>query len=207
MKQNWKNILFSKYSLLAFSVILFSLSLAFSKLYTNRSSVVREVKIAEKYITRHEKDFQTFLKDTSLIRELILKKQTARDFKRLTDKKYGIFIYTANDLGNVYMRFWSDQLAVPPPELFAKEDGEGFQHLSNGYYVTVKHTFSLNSIGEKIIAVALIPIRSEYFIETDYLPTEFAHSETAEKKSNNYQRSQWIWSERTGRAASFLLNR
>ena len=174
MKLYWKNILFSKYSLLLLSIVLFTLSFAFNKLYTNKSSVSREVKLAENFIAGKGKDFTDFLKDTSLISQLIQKKESLRDFKKLVNRDYGIFIYTANDLGNVYMKFWSDQLAVPPPELFGLEDGYSFHHLANGYYVTSKHTFSISAIPDKVIAVALIPIRSDYFIETDYLPRAFA---------------------------------
>lgn len=182
MKPYWKNILLSKYSLLLLSIVLFSVSFLFNKLYTNKSSVTREVKLAENYIAAQEKSFSNFLKDTSLVRELVQGKESLGDFNRLVNRRYGTFIYTANDFGNVYMKFWSDQVAVPPPEIFGAEDGEYFHHLDNGVYVSVKSTFSVQGVTDKVIAVALIPIRSDYFIETDYLPKEFAYSETAEKR-------------------------
>src|SRR5262245_36352473 len=122
---------FSKYGLLLLSIVLFLFSFLFSRLHTQKSSITRDIKLAEKYIVRQEKDFARLLYDTSLLRRLATQKETLPEFDHLAEKPYGTFIYTASDLGSVYMKFWSDQLAVPPPELFAAEDGDYFHHLSN----------------------------------------------------------------------------
>ncbi|HEX5653219.1 MAG TPA: histidine kinase dimerization/phospho-acceptor domain-containing protein, partial [Chitinophagaceae bacterium] len=182
MKPHWKNILFSKYGLLLAGIALFTFSLVFNKLYTNRTSVARELRLAENYIAHHQQDFNRLLKDSTLMRRLVQRKESLPEFESLANRKYGIFVYTADELGKVYMQFWSDQVAVPPPELFAMEDGESFHKLANGYYVAVKKTMTLQDLADNVITIALIPIRSEYFIETDYLPLEFFFSETAEKR-------------------------
>ena len=118
MNSSWKNILLSKYSLLLLSVVLFITSFLVSRLYTNRSSIVREVKEAENYVIAQEKQFARFTEDTVLIRQLVQRKESFSDFRELARRSYGTFVYTANDFGNVYMKFWSDQLAVPPPRNF-----------------------------------------------------------------------------------------
>ena len=182
MNSSWKNILLSKYSLLLLSVVLFITSFLVSRLYTNRSSIVREVKEAENYVIAQEKQFARFTEDTVLIRQLVQRKESFSDFRELARRSYGTFVYTANDFGNVYMKFWSDQLAVPPPEIFADEDGDSFHELANGFYVASKKTMTVPGVSDKVIVIALIPIRTQYFIETDYLPNEFVYSETAEKR-------------------------
>ncbi len=182
MNSSWKKILLSKYSLLLLSVVLFVASFLFSRMYTNRSSIVREVKAAEKYIASQEKQFERFTEDTALIRQLVYRKESLTEFKELARRSYGTFVYTANDFGNVYMKFWSDQLAVPPPEIFAAEDGDYFDTLANGQYVMVKKTITVPGVTDKVIVIALIPVRAQYFIETDYLPSQFSYSETAEKR-------------------------
>jgi signal transduction histidine kinase len=182
VKPRLRHILFSKYSLLFLATVLFTLSFIFTKLYTNRSSVTREVRLLEQYINRHEDNFNHFLTDTSLIRKLIEKRESLDDFNHLAAKPYGIFLYRANDFGGVNMTFWNDQLAVPPTEVFAAEDGEYFHELSNGSYITVKKTISINGVSDKILAFAMIPVWSEFFIETDYLPRKFAYSSTAAKR-------------------------
>jgi two-component system, NtrC family, nitrogen regulation sensor histidine kinase NtrY len=182
VKPRLRHILFGKFSFLVIAALLFGLSFIFSKLYTARSSVTQETRLLEKYLHNQEKEFDKFIADTSTVRKLLQKKETLREFNRLASKRFGIFLYAANDIGGVYMKFWSDQLALPPQEIFAAEDGQYFHHLSNGYYVTIKRTLTVNAINEKILAIAMIPIRSEFFIRTDYLPHEFAHSKTAEKR-------------------------
>ncbi len=182
MKRFLQNILLRKYSLLALAIVLFILSFVFNKLYTNRSSVAKEGRLAEKYITGRQQDFSSFLQDTLLIRKLVEKKESLQEFNRVSTKRYGIFLYRGDDLGNVWMSFWSDQLVLPPPDIHAREDGEYFLRLLNGYYVVVKQTLSLNGIAEKILSYAMIPVRSSFFIETEYLPQEFFFSGSAEKR-------------------------
>jgi two-component system, NtrC family, nitrogen regulation sensor histidine kinase NtrY len=182
VKPRLRYILFSKYSLLFLAAILFSLSFIFNKLYTNRSSVTREVRLLEQYLDRHEDNFNRFLKDTSLIRKLVEKRESLDEFNHLATRPYGIFLYRANEFGGVNLTFWSDQLAVPPTEIFAAEDGEYFHELSNGSYVTVKRTIAVSGVSDKILAFAMIPVWSEFFIETDYLPKTFAYSNTAAKR-------------------------
>ncbi len=182
MRPSFRNILFSKYSLLFIAVALFALSFIFNKLYTNRSSTAREARLCKNYIIGKEKDFDSFLKDTAILKKLVGEKETLPQFNRVADKSYSIFLYSANDFGNVFMKFWNNQQAEPSHEIFAAADGEYFQELPNGQYVAVKKTMSLKGISNKIIAIALIPVRSDFFIETEYLPKEFAYSKEAEKR-------------------------
>ncbi len=182
MKPRLRHILVSKYSLLFFATLLFALSFIFNKLYTQRSSVTREVRLLEKYIAEQQNSFGDFAADSALIHKLIEEKESLDEFNHLKAKPYITFLYTANDVGGVSMKFWSDKLAVPPIDKFAVEDGEYFEHLRNGYYVILKKTLSVSGLPEKVLAFAMIPVRSEFFIETDYLPRKFVHSSTAEKR-------------------------
>ena len=78
MKPPLKKILSSKYSLLLLASVLFILSFVFNKLYSDRSSVTREVRVAEKYIHRQQNDFNEFLKDTALINRLLVNQESLR---------------------------------------------------------------------------------------------------------------------------------
>ena len=182
MKQIFRNIFFRKYSLLLLSILFFTLSFAFNKLYTNRSSIAREVRLAESYISSHQNNFDYFLKDTSLIRKLIEKKEPLSGFNHIASKEYGVFLYLVNDYGNVSMQFWSDHLVLPPAQIHAMADGEHFFHLANGYYLITKQTISINAINHPVLAYAVLPIRSEFFIQTEYLPQQFSYSESADKR-------------------------
>ena len=182
MKPLFKNIFLSKYTLLIVSAILFTFSFFFNKLYSNRSSVAQEVRLAEKYLNRQQDDFNSFLKDTFLINHLLNGTEKLNSFSHLSAKQYGIFLYTVNVFGTVDMKFWSDQLIVPPSGMLSVNDGEYFLHLSNGWYYTIKKTIAENNETGKVLSFAMIPVRSEFFIETDYLPKQFSYSSTADKR-------------------------
>lgn len=155
-------------------------SFFFNKIYSNRSSVTQEVKKAESYLHHHQKDFNSVLADTGLINRLLGRTSSLQEFTSLTTKPYGIFLYSSDDFGNTRMLFWNDQLAVPPDELLASEDGEYFDKLSNGWYFISKK--ALQAKQGRTLAFALIPVRSEFFIETDYLPEHFSFGRTADKR-------------------------
>lgn len=180
MKPLIKNIFSGKYSLLILATFLLAFSYFFNKIYSNRSSVTQEVKKAENYLHHLQKDFNSVLADTGLINRLLGRTSSLQEFTSLTTKPYGIFLYSADDFGNTRMLFWNDQLAVPPDELLASEDGEYFDKLSNGWYFISKKT--LQTKQGQTLAFALIPVRSEFFIETDYLPEHFYFGRSADKR-------------------------
>ena len=180
MKPLLRNNLIWKFSLLLAAALLFVLSFVFNTLYTNRSSVAEEVKNAEDYLHQKQKDFNAFMADTSLIGRLVDNTESTSEFNKITDKQYGIFLYKLNNSGTLSMSFWSNQLVLPPPETFWLGDIEEFMHLANGYYLVLKRTQNVSS--NTIVAYALIPVRSEFFLETEYLPQKFVYSNTADNR-------------------------
>ncbi|MGB3155347.1 MAG: HAMP domain-containing sensor histidine kinase [Chitinophagaceae bacterium] len=176
-----KNIFFRKYSLLFGAALLFTLSLVFNKLYSNRSSVAQEVKLAEKYIHHQYNDFGAFTRDTVLINRLLAQAETINEFNHLAAKKYTIFLYSEDLFGNSDMRFWSDHLVVPPADILTATDGEFFLKELNGWYYVIKKIVPGRQ-ERKLIAVAMVPVRSEFFITTDYLPQRFFYSNSADKR-------------------------
>lgn len=97
------------------SALLFLFSFAFNKLYSNRTSVIREVKQAEHYIKKQQTDFNLFLKDTSFIYRLLNHQETKSEFEDVVSKKYGLFLYKINEFGDEEMKCWSNQLVLPQP--------------------------------------------------------------------------------------------
>ncbi len=180
MKPLLRNNLIWKFSLLLAAAVLFVLSFVFNTLYTNRSSVAEEVKNAEDYLSQKQKDFNAFMADTSLISRLVENTESTSEFNKITDKSYGIFLYKLNNSGTLSMNFWSNQLVLPPSETFWMGDIEELMHLSNGYYLVLKRTLNIST--HTIVAYALIPVRSEFFLETEYLPQRFAYSNTADNR-------------------------
>ena len=182
MKPLSKNILLTKYGLLLLAVLLFFLSFVFNKLYTNSSSIAQEVKLAEKYITHQQDDFTSFCQDTSYINQLLAQGETLHEFNQLAAKKYGIFLYSIDEFGNAEMRFWNDQLVVPPAAMLTAADGEYFSKEPNGWYYIIKRTLPGGKRAGQLLSFAMVPVRSEFFITTDYLPQHFFYSNTADKR-------------------------
>ncbi|MGZ8523232.1 MAG: sensor histidine kinase [Chitinophagaceae bacterium] len=180
MKPLIRNNLIWKFSLLLGAAFLFVLSFVFNTLYTNRSSVAEEVRHAEEYLHQKQKDFNAFMADTSLIGRLVENKESAGEFRRITDKPYGIFIYKVNPSGTLTMNFWSNQLVLPPSDTYWQSELEEFMHLPNGYYLVIKRTLDISY--NTVVVYALIPVRSDFFLETEYLPQQFVYSSTADNR-------------------------
>ncbi|MGZ5218728.1 MAG: sensor histidine kinase [Chitinophagaceae bacterium] len=180
MKPLIRNNLIWKFSLLLGAAFLFVLSFVFNTLYTNRSSVAEEVRHAEEYLHQKQKDFNAFMADTSLIGRLVENKESPGEFRRITDKPYGIFIYKVNPSGTLTMNFWSNQLVLPPSDTYWQGDLEELMHLPNGYYLVIKRTLDISY--NTVVVYALIPVRSDFFLETEYLPQQFVYSTTADNR-------------------------
>ncbi len=178
MKFFLRNSLIWKLSLILLAAVLFTLSFVFNKLYTNRTSINSEVKIAEEYIHDQQRDFNRFLKDTTLLNKLINSTESISEFERITEKKYGIFLYRVGDNGLLSMAFWSKQLIVPPAETFAAGTLDEFRKLSNGFYLIIERLIRIQD--RPVVAYAMVPVRSAFFLETDYLPEQFVYSKTAD---------------------------
>ncbi len=137
----------------------------------------------ESNIQQQEKDFDAFLTDTVLLRRLVDQRYSETDLKKLTeDKSYCIFLYNNDDYGNIDLRFWNNQLALPRNDLLLSKESNKLVRLRNGQYEFIRRLISLGG-NTKLIAVALLPVRREYFIEIKNLnlKKEFIKYPQAEK--------------------------
>lgn len=181
-KSAFSRFALSRYGILALSLLLFIFSFFFDKLYNNQVSVSREKRLAERYIQEQQKDFEKFVNDTASINWLLSNDESLKDLTKLSKKRYSIFLYRTDRFGNSELRFWSGQTATPEDELLNRDDGEYFSKISNGWYCTVKKTLQRNNNGDGIIALAMIPVQSDFFIESDNLPVHFFFSRSADKR-------------------------
>lgn len=176
-KHNW----ISKYSVLLLAILLFALSFVFNTLYTNRAAVTHEAERAEAYLKKQRKSFEEIVRDTALTGRLAARNESLEDFSKVYKQHFGLFIYTrTDDFSLPEMKFWSQQFAAPPDDLLLAADGEYFKKLSNGWYTILKHTVAAGQ--ERISVLAVVPVLSEFFITTDYLPEKFAFSQSADKR-------------------------
>lgn len=180
MKPLVKNRLHLELYLLGAAVILIILSFVFNKLYTDRSAVSDEADKAEAYIQHQQRDFNSFLTDTALISRLASNTSSLEEFTTVTKKTYGIFLYGVSNDGILSIRFWGNQSILPPAETYAAGDMEDFMLLSNGYYLIVKRSVRLKS--GTVVAYAMIPVKLQYFMDTQTLPEQFVFSKDAQNR-------------------------
>ncbi|MBI1343289.1 MAG: HAMP domain-containing protein [Terrimonas sp.] len=175
--------IFSKWRYLPLvSLLLFIVSYFLSSSISDKSAVAKERKKLENFIGTQQKDFEDFLQDTSFINKLSVNQEQLQDLLVTAGKKYGIYLFREHRYAAPEMAFWNTQQVTPPEDFHALPDGEYFKHLSNGYYVCMKRTLN---VGERhILAYSLIPVRYEYFVETDYLPGEFITGKIADARIN-----------------------
>jgi len=170
---------FSKWKYLSIAaVVLFGISFLFTERIADKSAVSRETAKLQLYIHRLQQDFARFAGDTSLVTSLAQNRESLQQLLSLSQKKYGIYLYRKNEYGEE-MLFWNNQMVTPREDIYRLPDGEYFRQLQNGYYVCEKRTTRLQQFPDSLVMIAMIPVKYEYFVETDYLPEQFTSSPQA----------------------------
>lgn len=180
MKPHLQNSSILKLVLLSAAIVLFALSYIFNTIYTDKSSIIVEKRNAENYLHRLQKNFDSFLEDTSIVLKLIQNTESEEEFRSVVGKPYGIFLYAVNRYGVLSMNFWSTQLILPPPETYPLEKLEEYRKLQNGQYLVIKKTGQYRE--HTVMAYAMIPVQSDFYLNTANLPSEIFFSETADKR-------------------------
>ncbi len=166
-----------------FLLILAGWFLTFSYLfqyYWSYSSAPAQVqKTLQRTINNREKDFEKLLNDTALLQSLNNDTYNKTSFQQLLNKDYFIFVASEGADG-FQTRFWNTQTILPGDELWQRADGVWFEQLINGYYTVYKKTCPLKD-GGACLVMALIPVKWNYFVTTNYLSNSFAYLNGIEK--------------------------
>ena len=135
----------------------------------------------ESDIQSQENDFDKLLKDTALLQRLVRQQYSAAELSELTEKKpYCIFLYASDQFGNHDLKFWNSQLVLPDNNLLPGEAMNELVYLRNGQYECIRRQLTIAG-DRKLLALALVPIRREYYLEIKNLKKEFVNYPQAEK--------------------------
>jgi two-component system, NtrC family, nitrogen regulation sensor histidine kinase NtrY len=152
-------------------LLTFSFLFQFYWSYTSAPQQVR--KTLERTIQVRQADFERFVADKARAERLFNMQSPEKEYAEVAEKDYFIFFSQITPDGP-QLKFWNTQLIQPTLSLWLHEDGQWFQKLINGYYVVIRKT--INVSGEKsIAALALIPVKWEFFITTNDLNNSFAY--------------------------------
>ena len=148
--------------------------------YWSYTSAPAQVKKAlQNAINTREREFSKLLTDTALLTTLENGTVERDEYMELLDKDYFIFIASQRNDG-FQTRFWNTQTILPNIELWQRADGIWFEQLINGYYTVYKKEIKLRN-GTTFYAMALIPVKWNYFLTTSYLSNSFTYLKGIEK--------------------------
>ena len=153
----------------------------FLNLYFNSDAAVAGLRNSvQSFLQEREGDFQQLTQDTALLTRLADRAYSKNELDQMVEKKYGVFLYGQDTSGNgLFLQFWNDQRSLPTRAILTGRDSSGFVQLSNGQYEYIKKTV-MASDSRSLVAIALIPIRWQYFITLTNLTPEFADQPAAE---------------------------
>ena len=171
-----------KRSLLFIAVGLFLLSFLSAWYFKVQPSVQHQQKLLQHHVNKQLKSAKHLLQDSVLMRKLVLKTESLKELEKICKEEFGLFLFAETISDNQDLLFWNNQKILPPVADFNLEDGYLFQHLDNGYYVVNKTTLRFSDMSNNIIAYVLVPVLSQFYVETDYLVTSFVHNDEAINK-------------------------
>ncbi|HEY4062996.1 MAG TPA: HAMP domain-containing sensor histidine kinase [Puia sp.] len=175
--------IFRRNRYLLLTAVLLFLSGYFLNIYYNSDASVRVLRNSiQSFVQDREKDFERLTRDTAVLNLLYTTRYSEQELRKIVEKKYGIFLYETDTAGRPgVLKFWNDQRSLPPPGLLNGPDGYNFLQLSNGQYDCIRKTLT-GVRGRTVVAIALIPVRWQYFISTSNLVPEFYERPAAEER-------------------------
>ncbi len=131
------------------------------------------------FLQHREEEFVHLSQDSRLLIRLSNRTYSREELESLVEKKFTFLVYQADSAFT--LKFWNNQRALPEDSLLKLPDGNYFCYLRNGQYEFVKRT--VNTGGRHYLsAVALIPVRMQYYIAIDNLKPEFVDFPAAEER-------------------------
>ncbi len=158
--------------LLMAGMALLVLSLLLEFFWTRSASPEQVKQQLEQEIARREADFESLVQRTDLLTRLTEQRAAQQDLAQLLQRDYFIFLARESADGPLVVS-WNTQ-TIAPEETLWQEESPALRRLINGYYLVRTIRFSLTS-GGTAQAMALIPLKWDYFLTTNYLNNNFAY--------------------------------
>ncbi len=172
LKNAWPILAISCF-ILSFIPVIFS---------SEKSMIRKEQTLLQEYVNKQERDFYLKTSNVSFINNLLNQAETFQEFEAIDKLKYGFYIVRHTSTEGQKIIFWNKQNIIPPDRCNKLSEGKFIMKLANGYYLLIKKNLPSKIKGEELMAIGLVPVFNDYYIETDYLFPGFAH-----KKNKNNQ--------------------
>ncbi len=155
-------------TLLVISVVLFCFSYLINNFRSTTTSPQKIQAALSESIHQQEKDFVSFLKSDDIWNKIAFNQYGNSFMQSCIEKSYFLFFYSINSDASEKLIFWNTQKIIAPSYILYSNENTGFVMLQNGYYVWNKIQHN------DIIAIALIPVKWNYFIENEHLQNHYA---------------------------------
>jgi hypothetical protein len=179
LKKIADKIITTPYKWLAAAIILFIVSFLFDQ-FSQKNNIKQEWKKLDTYLAKKVSEFEKLSNDTVLNRKLLSQAESIEEFNGVLDYSFGYYLAKKYKWGNSEIVFWNNQESLPTGDIYNLPDGEYFKKLDNGYYLCIRKSILIDQTDDSTIAIGLIPVQYDYFIETGYLPNRFAYSDKAD---------------------------
>jgi two-component system, NtrC family, nitrogen regulation sensor histidine kinase NtrY len=160
---------------------LFTIAFVIDNYWFSTSSARYLHKNIEASLQAKERDYQPISKNLTLLTRLASQNYTEAELQLYSEanKGYCILIYK-KDTTELTLKFWNSQMANPSADLLLYGDDNRLVKLRNGQYEMMRTRYKQPD-GTELLAVGMLPVRREYFIENKNLKREFIGFPQAEK--------------------------
>jgi two-component system nitrogen regulation sensor histidine kinase NtrY len=155
------------------SAWLYTFSFIFSNYISYSTSPAGVQRTLQQYLQRQELDFANILTDTLLVRRMAGDSLRQDDMVKLSSLDVGIYLYRASPGATPELAYWNTQRAIPMDHMLGPSNQEYLAEMPNGQYEFIQRRVVIGAERDWILC-GLVPIRSDYFLENDYLRKGFA---------------------------------
>ncbi len=159
---------------------LYTISFIFINYLSYTSSPARVKQQFELYLQQKEKQVADFAGNASVLSGIVNDRIGNSQLALLDEDEPKLFVYQVNDVGNLLLTFWNTHEAAPQTADLSRADGKYFVVYPNGEFELVKKSLIVQR--SRVVIVALIPIRWNFFFKNSYLKTTFSGISSLENR-------------------------
>jgi signal transduction histidine kinase len=149
-------------------------------IFVNNDNPLKVIHRIENNIGAQENRFNSILENQHLLNAFASNTYSLQDLEKYDHLDFTFQVYRVTGDSLPQLSFWNNNAVLPSNNELFFTDGKYAVKKDNGLFEYIKKT--VQTPGSKLLVTALVPIRWEYFIETDYLKKQFAASKDIERK-------------------------
>jgi two-component system nitrogen regulation sensor histidine kinase NtrY len=172
-----KNAAYRHGYLLLIAAWLYTISFVFTNYWSYSSSPQKVKNSLENYIATQEQSFYTISHDSSFLHTILYNGNSFNN-AYLQSLPFGLFAYRINNNNPVQLYWNTSQMAVNTTDL-KQNSGNYVVHNQNGVFELLKRTITIDK--QQYIIAGLVPLYWNYFIQNNYLHSQFGSFKRIDK--------------------------